>query len=134
MQKQKLIGRWLRRLLRTLIVTIGVIIIGCLVFDHYVQFRRPDKVLKKIFAEQHINAGIHYYTSHGRRLRYVAAGDDTLPVLLFLHGSPGSISYYSRRYSDSHLTVVSECMQLIARDTAIRVWVIPNRPFKNSPG
>ena len=103
MQKQKLSGRWLRRLLRTLIITIGVIIIACLVFDHYVQFRRSDKVLNEIFAEQHINAGIQYYTSHGRRLRYVVAGDDTLPALLFLHGSPGSISYYSRRYSDSSL-------------------------------
>lgn len=103
MQKQKLKGRWLRRLLGTLIVTIGVIIIACLVFDYYVQFRRSDKVLNKIFAEQQIDASIHYYTSHGRRLRYVAAGNDSLPILLFLHGSPGSISYYSRRYSDSSL-------------------------------
>ena len=103
MQKQKLKGRWLRRLLRTLIITIGVIIIACLVFDYYVQFRRSDKVLNKIFAERQIDASIHYYTSHGRRLRYVAAGHDSLPALLFLHGSPGSISYYGRRYSDSSL-------------------------------
>lgn len=103
MQKPVRKGRWLRRFLRTLIVTIGIIIIACLVFDHYVQFRRSDKVLTKMFAEQHINASIHYYTSQGRRLRYVAAGSDTLPVLLFLHGSPGSISYYGRRYADSAL-------------------------------
>ena len=103
MQRQIVKGRWLRRLLRTLIITMGIIIIACLVFDHYVQFRRSDKVLKKIFAEQQIDASIHYYTSHGRNLRYVAAGHDSLPALLFLHGSPGSISYYSRRYSDSSL-------------------------------
>jgi pimeloyl-ACP methyl ester carboxylesterase len=103
MQKQVRKGRWFRRLLRTLIIMIGIIIVACLVFDHYVQFRRSDEQLKKIFAEQQIDAGIHYYTSHGRRLRYVAAGNDSLPTLLFLHGSPGSISYYSRRYSDSDL-------------------------------
>jgi pimeloyl-ACP methyl ester carboxylesterase len=103
MQKQVRKGRWLRRLLRTLIITIGIIIIACLVFDHYFQFRRSDKVLNKLFAEQNIKASIHYYTSHGRQLRYVAAGNDTLPILLFLHGSPGSISYYSRRYADSSL-------------------------------
>ena len=96
-------GRWLRRLLRLLVITIGIIIIACLVFDHYVQFRRSDGELDKIFAEQHIDASIHYYTTHGRRLRYVAAGNDSLPTLLFLHGSPGSISYYSRRYADSSL-------------------------------
>lgn len=101
MQKRK--GRWLRRLLRTLIITVGIFIIACLVFDHYVQFRRSDEELNKIFAEQNIDASIHYYTTHGRRLRYVAAGNDSLPTLLFLHGSPGSISYYSRRYADNSL-------------------------------
>lgn len=103
MQKQIRKGRWLRRLLRTLVITMGVIIIACLVFDHYVQFRRSDEELNKIFAEEDIDANIHYYTTHGRRLRYVAAGNDSLPTLLFLHGSPGSISYYSRRYSDGSL-------------------------------
>jgi len=96
-------GRWLRRLLRILVIIIGIIIIACLVFDHYVQFRRSDEELNKIFAEQHIDASIHYYTTHGRKLRYVAAGNDSLPTLLFLHGSPGSISYYSSRYKDSSL-------------------------------
>ncbi|MEP7373803.1 MAG: alpha/beta hydrolase [Chitinophagaceae bacterium] len=101
MQKRK--GRWVRRLLRTLIITIGTIIIACLVFDHYYQFRRSDEELNKIFAEEKVDASIHYYTTHGRRLRYVAAGNDSLPTLLFLHGSPGSISYYGRRYKDSSL-------------------------------
>ena len=96
-------GRWLRRLLRVLVVLVGLIIIGSFVFDHYVQFRRSDEELKQIFAEQTIDADIYYYTTHGRRLRYVAAGNDTLPTLLFLHGSPGSISYYNRRYKDSSL-------------------------------
>jgi len=94
-------GRWLRRLLRILIVLIGILIIACFVFDHYYQFRKNDTELSELFTQQKIDAGIHYYTTHGRKLRYVAAGNDTLPTLLFLHGSPGSISYYSRRYADS---------------------------------
>ena len=96
-------GRWLRRLMRVLIVLIVLVIIGCYIFDHYVQFRRSDDELNTIFTEQKIDAAIHYYTSHGRKLRYVAAGNDTLPTLLFLHGSPGSISYYNGRYRDSSL-------------------------------
>lgn len=92
--------RWLRRLLRVLVVLIGLIIIACYVFDHFYQFRRSDKELMELYAQQNIDARIHYYTSHGRKLRYVESGKDSLPTLLFLHGSPGSISYYSRRFLD----------------------------------
>ena len=102
-EKEKRYGKWLRRFIRTLIVSIGILITACLVFDHFVQFRRSDAELTKIFHEQSIDAKIYYYTTHGRRLRYIAAGNDSLPTLLFLHGSPGSISYYSSRYKDSSL-------------------------------
>lgn len=103
MQKKIRKGRWLRRLLRTLVITIGLVIIACLVFDHFYQFRRSDEQMNKIFTEQKIDAHIYYYTTHGRQLRYVAAGNDTLPTIQFLHGSPGSISYYSRRFRDDSL-------------------------------
>lgn len=101
MKKQARKGRWFRRLLRVIILFIGLLIIACFVFDHYVQFRKPDKELIKIFAERNIDGRISYYTTHGRTLRYASAGNDSLPTLLMLHGSPGSISYYSGRFADS---------------------------------
>jgi pimeloyl-ACP methyl ester carboxylesterase len=93
--------RWFRRILRVLVVLIGLFIIACYVVDHYYQFRKSDDELKKIFAERKINGTIQYYETYGRRLRYSSAGDTSLPVLLMLHGSPGSISYYSGRFADS---------------------------------
>jgi pimeloyl-ACP methyl ester carboxylesterase len=93
--------RWVRRLLRVFVVLVGLFIIACLVFDHYVQFRKSDEELTRIFAERSIDASIRYYTTHGRSLRYISVGQDTLPTLLMLHGSPGSMSYYSGRYADS---------------------------------
>jgi pimeloyl-ACP methyl ester carboxylesterase len=93
--------RSLRIFLRILIILLGTFIIACLVFDHYVQFRKSDEELSKIFAERKLNAEIHYYETRGRKLRYISSGPDSLPVLLMLHGSPGSISYYSRRIADS---------------------------------
>jgi pimeloyl-ACP methyl ester carboxylesterase len=95
--------RWLRRLIRVLVVLIGLFIIACLIFDHYVQFRKSDEELTKIFTERKLNAYIRYYNTHGRTLRYTTAGDSTKPVLLMLHGSPGSISYYSGRFADSSI-------------------------------
>ena len=96
--------RWLRRLTRVVVVLTGLFIIACSVFDYYVQFRRSDKELQEIFTERGINADIRYYTTHERELRYVSVGNDSLPTLLMLHGSPGSMSYYSGRYADSAIS------------------------------
>jgi pimeloyl-ACP methyl ester carboxylesterase len=92
--------RWLRRSLRVLVVIIVLFILGCFIFDHYVQFRKSDEELNEIFASNHIPAKIGYYITHNRTLRYVSVGNDSLPTVLFLHGSPGSMSYYSWRFMD----------------------------------
>src|SRR5690348_3749580 len=101
MAKPKRKYRWFRRILRVLIVIIALFIIACYIVDHYYQFRKSDEELKQIFAERKINGSIQYYETQGRRLRYSSAGDTSLPTLLMLHGSPGSISYYSGRFADS---------------------------------
>lgn len=101
MQKKGRKFRWFRILLRILIVIMGWFIIACMVFDHYVQFRKSDEELNEIFTTRNIDASIHYYNTHGRKIRYVSVGNDSLPTLLLLHGSPGSMSYYSGRYDDS---------------------------------
>jgi pimeloyl-ACP methyl ester carboxylesterase len=103
MKKQKRKGRWWRRVLRTFVVLTGLFIIACFIFDHFYQFRKSDEELRQIFRDNHIPATLSYYTSNGRRLRYVSVGNDSLPVLLFLHGSPGSMSYYSWRFKDPEI-------------------------------
>lgn len=96
-------GLWLRRSLRVIIILFGLIIISSLIFDHFVQFRKADKELQQIFSENNIPATIHYYSTQGRKLRYVSVGNEDLPTLLFLHGSPGSMSYYSWRFMDDSI-------------------------------
>jgi hypothetical protein len=86
MEKRKRKGRWFRRLLRTLFGLIVVLIIACFVFDHYVQFRKSDEALNNFFAQNHIPGHIGYYTTHGRKLRYVSIGNDRLQTLLYIHG------------------------------------------------
>jgi pimeloyl-ACP methyl ester carboxylesterase len=94
-------GRWFRRLIRTILGIIIFFILACFVFDHYVQFRRNDEQLRKFFVENKIPGKIGYYTSHGRKLRYVSIGNDTLPTLFFIHGSPASMSLYRGRFVDT---------------------------------
>jgi pimeloyl-ACP methyl ester carboxylesterase len=103
MKKQNRKYRWLRRLLRVLAVVLILFIGGCFVFDYYIQFRRSDEELMENFAKRNLDVTIGYYTSHGRTLRYMHTGADSLPALLFLHGSPGSMSYYGGRFADSRL-------------------------------
>lgn len=101
MKKIKRKRRWLRRLLRTVIGLIISFIMLCFVFDHYVQFRKDDKEMIEFFSENHIPAKISYYTSKDRKIRYVTMGNDSLPVLLMIHGAPSSLSNYRYRYRDS---------------------------------
>ncbi len=100
MQKKKRKGRWLRRLLRIFLGLVIFLVIACFVFDHYIQFRKSDKELNRFFRENHIPGMIGYYTALGRRLRYVSIGKDNLPTLVFIHGSPASMSLYRGRFSD----------------------------------
>ncbi len=100
MKKIRRRGRWFRILLRIVVGFILFFIAACFVFDHFVQFRRSDKELNKFFVENHIAGKIGYYTSHERKLRYVIIGSDSLPTLLYIHGSPSSMSLYRGRFSD----------------------------------
>ena len=113
MERKRRSLRWLRIILRIVVVLAGLFIIACLVFDHYVQFRKSDDELIQIFHERNIDASIGYYDAGGRKLRYVTVGPDSLPTLLLLHGSPGSMSYYSGRYDDS---IIRKTFRVLAVD------------------
>jgi pimeloyl-ACP methyl ester carboxylesterase len=65
-----------------------------------VQFRKSDKELAEFFAENQIPGHIGYYNTQGRKLRYVSIGNDSLPILLLIHGSPASMSLYRGRFRD----------------------------------
>ena len=113
MQKIRRKGRWIRRTLRILLALIIIFITACFVFDYYVQFRKSDDELNKFFTENHIPGKIGYYVTHGRRLRYVSIGSDSLPTLVFIHGSPASMSLYRGRFSD---TTILKTFRILAVD------------------
>lgn len=108
LMRQKAIrkGRWLRWTIRTLVVLVGLFIIACFIFDHFYQFRRSDEELNQFYSRNNIQASIAYYQAGGRTLRYVKVGEEekSKGTLLFLHGSPGSMSFYSGRFKDQDIT------------------------------
>ncbi len=101
MEQRKRKGRWLRRLARFILGITGLFIVACFVFDHFVQFRKSDAELRAFFQQHHIPGTIGYYEAFGRKLRYVSIGEDSLPTVVFIHGSPASMSLYQGRFSDT---------------------------------
>ncbi|MCU0446183.1 MAG: alpha/beta hydrolase [Microscillaceae bacterium] len=67
-----------------------------------IKFRRSDAEYQKVFKDQ-IPYQIHRYTALKREIRYIEIGQDSLPTLFFIHGSPSSSSVYLPYYQDSLL-------------------------------
>lgn len=74
---------------------------------HYLQgcffSRRDDASIKKYFDKKYISFKIGYYKSDGRWIRYLETGDDTQPLVLFVHGAPGSSNAFLHFLSDGDL-------------------------------
>jgi pimeloyl-ACP methyl ester carboxylesterase len=59
--------------------------------------------IDSFFKKHNITASQHSYKVGFRELHYVKAGDATKPLVLFLHGSPGSLSAFIDFLTDSAL-------------------------------
>ena len=70
---------------------------GCL------QFRETSYVVRSHFTAKQLRPHLGFYRSVGRNVRYVAVGNDSLPTVVFLHGSPSSLSYFKDYLDDSLL-------------------------------
>jgi pimeloyl-ACP methyl ester carboxylesterase len=59
--------------------------------------------IDKYFREKRIHATQHQYKTGFREIHYVKAGDENKPLVLFVHGSPGSLSAFIHFLADSIL-------------------------------
>ena len=80
---------------------IVVFIICCFLFDALVQLRMSDDELLNLLSSHGVKGEVKYFTSQGRNIRYISVGDDNLPTVLFIHGSPSSLSIYKDYYTDA---------------------------------
>ncbi|MEO7310663.1 MAG: alpha/beta hydrolase [Chitinophagaceae bacterium] len=67
------------------------------------RMRISDSVAKKEFGEKNLLATFSYLPGAGINMHYVKTGVDTLPTLLFIHGSPGSWDAFKTYLEDSNL-------------------------------
>ena len=50
-----------------------------------------------------LEAKVSYHQDHGRKVRYVEIGRDTLPLIVFVHGAPSSSSFWKDMLQDTTL-------------------------------
>ncbi|MDB5274676.1 MAG: alpha/beta hydrolase [Chitinophagaceae bacterium] len=62
-----------------------------------------DKALSKEFQAYPVKPFQHRYQACQRTMNYAEAGDDSLPVVLFIHGSPGSWMAFKGFFKDTLL-------------------------------
>ena len=66
-------------------------------------FRKSDADEKTDFAKDHITLRTATLKTDGRHIHYAITGDDSLPTIFFIHGSPGSWNAFAKYMKDSLL-------------------------------
>jgi pimeloyl-ACP methyl ester carboxylesterase len=72
-------------------------------FDYCLQFRISDNRFQAEFKKLSHKPKIGRYTAKGRSIRYVEVGAEDKPMILFVHGSPGSSQDYLKYLKDTDL-------------------------------
>jgi len=70
-----------------------------------ISFRTKDSKVKKNFQKKGINVRIHHKAFEQTNIRWIATGltQEDAPILLFVHGAPGSSNAYDKYLQDTEL-------------------------------
>ena len=85
-----------------LIFILSVFLISVLLHS-CMTFRMSSQEIDDYFASRNITATQHSYSIGTREIHYVRSGDEKRPLVLFIHGSPGSLSAFIHFLADSSL-------------------------------
>lgn len=107
------------RISRWLLLAVVLLTAGTLVLAWFIDARQTDQELAEEFQGQRIHPKVHYYhvgqerekgnsdAGTPRTIRFIetpaAPADSTLPVVLFVHGAPSSLSFFKEFFKDTTL-------------------------------
>lgn len=89
--------RYIKFIIPILFLVVMTIMHACMTF------RMSSKEVDAFFKENHVQGSQHSYNVGFREIHYAVAGDSTKPLVLFVHGSPGSLSAFIHFLKDSAL-------------------------------
>jgi pimeloyl-ACP methyl ester carboxylesterase len=97
---------------RWLLTSIAIFLL-LLFMDSCLQFRMSKTEIDSYFKDKETKGVLKQYDLDKRRLIYLITGDSTKPLVVFVHGSPGSLSAFIDFMAD---TVLLKHAQLITVD------------------
>jgi pimeloyl-ACP methyl ester carboxylesterase len=68
-----------------------------------ISFRESPETINKFLRNSKVEGQIRHYRAEKLNMEYVQAGDSTKPMILFIHGSPGSLTAFLGYLVDSTL-------------------------------
>src|SRR5687768_15701790 len=91
--------------IRRFLLGAAVLLILWIFMAQFVLFknRMTDSTIERLFESKDVAISIHDTLVRMRNLHYAVTGSDTLPTLVFIHGSPGSWSNYRKFMWDDTL-------------------------------
>ncbi len=83
----------------------AAVLLGAWIFmcQFMMQDRQGDEFNKNYFAKKGVILFTSTFTINNRHLHYAKTGYDSLPTLIFMHGSPGSLSNFRNYLQDTQL-------------------------------
>lgn len=94
----------MRKFLKWCLRIIALLLLALLITAQFIfKFRTTDEDAKKTFSNAGVAFKAEYLQVGDRTMHYVVAGADSLPTLVFIHGSPGSWDAFERYLLDYSL-------------------------------
>ncbi|PWJ57140.1 pimeloyl-ACP methyl ester carboxylesterase [Dyadobacter jejuensis] len=81
----------------------GLLVSWLLVAQSCMRFRSNEKEVRTYFKEKQVPVESIHFTVQDQPLHYLKTGQEGLPTLFFVHGSPGSTDAFQSYLSDSSL-------------------------------
>jgi len=78
----------------------------------FLELRMSDQALQRMLNENPFGyeATVGFYKQDDRKIRYLEIGNDTLPLIVFIHGAPSSSSFWKTFLQDSSLLTKAKLM------------------------
>ncbi|HTE26225.1 alpha/beta fold hydrolase [Flavitalea sp.] len=89
--------------MKSLIILSIILIIWIIVAPGCMTFRKPDSEMKAQFNQAGINLITETIKINKRNIHYAKTGNDSLPTLIFIHGTPGSWDAFAGYMQDKDL-------------------------------
>lgn len=87
----------------TLLIIISLLALWIIIAQNILKRRISDKRAKEFFREKGVELFTGTVDANGFQIHYAKTGDESLPTLIFIHGTPGSWIRYQNYLQDKGL-------------------------------